>query len=244
MINSSVESSFPLTPVQQGMLFHHVEQPESGVDIQQLVASLDGRFDTRLFLEAWRAVTILHASLRTRFQWEDGGEPRQEILSEVELLSEEEDLSSLPVGEQHARITAFLQLERRRGFDLAQAPLSRLRFFRLNESELRLVWTFHHIVLDSGSVRIVLSDVFTAYEALLSGNEVSLEASQPFSEFIESLEARDEKKVGGQAFFREQLKGFTAVNELSDSAPEPMDLARPADRFFHERSFELSTELS
>ena len=63
-------TSYPLSPLQQGMLFHHLLEPSSGVDIAQLDCSLTERVDIVQLHKAWEKVVKRHAVLRTGFRWQ------------------------------------------------------------------------------------------------------------------------------------------------------------------------------
>src|SRR5438105_11613422 len=74
------EDSYPLSPMQQGMLFHNLRAPEAGTDICQIVADLPEEIDAALFEQAWQHLAEHHPILQTSFSWE--GEPRQHVRSE------------------------------------------------------------------------------------------------------------------------------------------------------------------
>src|SRR5690349_16169335 len=120
-----IEDAFGLSPLQQGMLFHHVKEPHSGVDIEQLVVHLSEILDTPALESAWRWLLARHAMLRARFGWDDaeadaqGGAPRQEIVpaAAMALPIAIVDGRGLTAQEQQARLREFLDRDRREGFD-------------------------------------------------------------------------------------------------------------------------------
>jgi len=59
-----VVDTFGLSPLQQGMLFHHVEDPRSGVDIEQLVVHLAEAVDPDALRRAWDLLVQRHPILR------------------------------------------------------------------------------------------------------------------------------------------------------------------------------------
>jgi NRPS condensation-like uncharacterized protein len=61
---------------------------------------------------------------------------------------------------------ALLGDDRKQGFDLRVAPLVRFTVVKPDARGTRLVWTFHHILLDGRSIPLVLEDAFAAYQAL------------------------------------------------------------------------------
>src|SRR5262245_31183884 len=65
-----IEAVLPLTPMQQGMLFHSLLDPASAVFFQQLVADLDGEMSEAAFAAAWDGLMARHQSLRMAFLWE------------------------------------------------------------------------------------------------------------------------------------------------------------------------------
>src|ERR1700742_407237 len=84
---------YPLSPMQQGMLFHALQDPHTGVDIEQVVIDLPEAVDARCLSEAWQWLAGRHDILRARFVWEGFEAPHQEILSTVEIPFTFEDAS-------------------------------------------------------------------------------------------------------------------------------------------------------
>ncbi len=222
---SSEKSGYPLTPVQLGMLFHHVQARHGGVDVQQLVATADEPVDVAAFRAAWSDLTDTHAILRTRFIWDGEPAPRQEILPAVDLEFSDDDLSALTTAEQTARVASHLLSDRQRGFDLSAAPLFRIALFRLSPTQHRWVWTFPHILLDGGSFAFLVRDLYDAYDARARGTTATLAARPPYSEFIDWLTPElDAKRDGARAFFADLLKGFASRNLITHrSATEVAD---------------------
>ncbi len=81
---AGVEDLYPLSPMQQGMLFHALDVPGSSLYVNQLRVDLDGLDEAR-FLDAWRAVIVRHANLRTGFLASADAAPLQFVLREVQL---------------------------------------------------------------------------------------------------------------------------------------------------------------
>ncbi len=209
------DEQYALTAVQQGMLFHRVQAPASGVDIEQMIATLREPIDARQLQRAWQTVTDLHGALRTRVIWEGLQSPVQEVLPQLEVRLEEQDFSSFPEHEQRARLNAFLREDRVRGIDLSQAPLFRIQLLRFGDADCRLVWTFPHLLLDGGSFPIVVRDLFTAYEAFCRGENPELSRPTPYAQHVLWLEQEVQHKAQQAAgFFRALLAGFSAKNEL------------------------------
>jgi natural product biosynthesis luciferase-like monooxygenase protein len=245
-----VTDSYRLSPLQHGMLFHHVHAGrEQGVDIEQLEGKLHETIDPGAFGRAWGSVLGRHPILRTRFRWEGVDVPVQEVLSSVETPFQYVDLSAMPPAEQEARLAAFLADDRRRGFDLSEAPLWRVHLFRLSSDEHRMVWTYSHAILDS-CYAAVLREVFVVYQALLRGSEPTFGDRPTYRAHIEWLEqhlAATREDAG--RFWRERLAGFTTPTRidplpLSPLAAQPLAPKADAPAGHDTLRFELSRTTS
>ncbi|MCS6844354.1 MAG: condensation domain-containing protein, partial [Caldilineales bacterium] len=219
MTNPNVADLYPLSPMQQGMLFHSLLAPETGVYVEQMTATLRGALDVAAFRQAWQRVMDRHPILRTAFVWQEVEEPLQFVQRQVPVPLEELDWRGRPAEEQAAAVEAFCAADRARGFDLGRPPLLRLTLIRLADDVHELVWTHHHALLDGWSLPILLKEVFTFYEAARRGKLAALPAARPYRDYIAWLKRQD--MAAAEAFWRRTLAGFTA--------PTPLPVARPAD---------------
>jgi hypothetical protein len=83
MNDQSKYDTYPLSPLQGGMLFHSLANMGSGVDIQQIICTVHESFNLEAFQRAWARVVKRHAVLRSQFEWEAVDEPRQVVLPDV-----------------------------------------------------------------------------------------------------------------------------------------------------------------
>src|SRR4249920_2224148 len=161
---SNVEDIYPLSPMQQGMLFHSILDPSSGMYLSQAVFSIESRVNVLAFRQAWEEVVRRHAILRTAFVWENLKEARQVVLKNVELPWREEDWSDCSEDVQKERKQKFLREERESGFDLKRPPLIRFGLIKRGEEGYYFAMSKHHILMDASCVDIVVQEVFTLYE--------------------------------------------------------------------------------
>jgi amino acid adenylation domain-containing protein len=214
--SKNIQDAYPLTPMQEGLLFHSLYAPTSGVYITQVTARL-ARLDTAAMERAWQQVVDRHTILRTAFVWKNLEKPMQVVGRQVEIPFEREDWRGLPAAEQEARFHAWLEADRHRGFELAKAPLMRVALFRTAEEEYRLVWSHHHILLDGWSLRLLIKEVFTIYEGICRGlgAQASLPAARPYREYIAWCQQQDLGEAEG--FWRAALKGFATPTSLGQT---------------------------
>lgn len=204
----NANAAYPLSPMQQGMLFHSLYAPQSGVNVQQIIGTLQQPLDATEFRQAWEKTVARHAVLRSSFHWEGLKTPMQEVHSGVEMPFETEDWSSLSEAQRAQKLEEYLKTDRRRGFVLTDAPLMRIALFREGEKDFKFVWTFHHAVLDGRSFATVLKDVFAFYDAALKRQDLQLPSPRPFRDYIEWLEKQDLSE--SEKFWREQIKGIAS----------------------------------
>ena len=94
MTADEVDDVYPLSPMQQGMLFHSVQDGDSGLYVNQIEVGVRG-VDGPRFREAWADAAQRHAILRTAFLWEGGKEPLQVVLRQAPALLTELDWRGL-----------------------------------------------------------------------------------------------------------------------------------------------------
>ncbi len=216
-----VEDVYPLSPMQQGMLFHTLVAPSAGLYVEQLQLDLDAALDPLLLRRAWEDVVARHAIFRTAFAWAGLARPLQVVEPAAALPWHEEDWSALAAPEQDERMRSFLEADARRGFDPTRAPLMRVALFHCGAAGRRMVWTFHHALIDGWCFSLVMGDLLSFYKAR-ARNVAARTATPPrYRDYIAWLESRD--KRASEAHWRERLRGFEGPTALGvdRSAPTP-----------------------
>ncbi|MGW1198622.1 amino acid adenylation domain-containing protein [Streptomyces sp. NPDC002536] len=238
-----VEDVYPLTPMQSGMLFHSLAEPESPAYFEQMTFVLDGVADPEVLAQAWQRVVDHLEILRGSVVWEGVDRPLLVVGRHVELPVRQLDWRDLAEEEQRAALAEFLSEDRAQGLDLSAAPLMRLVLIRVSDSAVRLVCSFHHLLLDGWSTFDVLSQTFTAYAALVAGREPALPVRRPFGAYVEWLEGQD--LASAEAYWRELLAGLDTPNALPyDRRPAASHKAHSTSRLVTRLSAEASRELT
>jgi amino acid adenylation domain-containing protein/non-ribosomal peptide synthase protein (TIGR01720 family) len=238
MSNDNIEDIYELSPMQQGMLFHTLDAPHSGVYFRQLRWTIKG-LDRLAFRRTWAEIVERHPLLRTAFVWERVGKPLQVVRRTVALPWEELDWRGVPEVEQKARLETLLREARERGFQLAKAPLMRLTLIRTGDDIDEFVWSHHHLLLDGWTLAILCKEVFIIYEALSKVQASRPERPRPYRDYILWLQQQDLKRAA--SFWRRTLRGFTAPTalgiarapstggELPEAASDEQSARLPAD---------------
>jgi amino acid adenylation domain-containing protein len=208
----NVEDLYPLSPMQSGLLFHSLYDPDAGYYVEQFSCLFDGELDAAAFERAWRQLLGRHAILRTAFVWKGLDKPLQVVRQQVGLPLEVSDWRALGEREREERLEAFLEADRARGFELSEAPLMRLCLVRLADDSYQFVWTSHHLLLDGWSMGLLLRELFIRYDALVRGAEPIVEPVKPYRDYIAWLQRQDSSKA--EAYWRRMLAGFAAPTPL------------------------------
>ncbi|MBW3654864.1 MAG: amino acid adenylation domain-containing protein, partial [Gemmatimonadetes bacterium] len=210
---AGVEDLYPLSPLQEGMLFHALHGGGAQAYQVQVAQRLEGRLDPALLRRAWAEVTGRHAVLRTSFVWEGLPRPLQRVHAAAEVPWTVQDWRGMPDAEQEAALERWLAEDRARGFDLGRAPLVRCAVFRVEDEAHWVAWNQHHILMDGWSVARVMNEVMQLYAAWSTGGAVELPRVRPYRDYIAWLQRQD----GGAAerYWRGVLAGFQAPTPLA-----------------------------
>ena len=212
MDRKNIDTFYPLSPMQQGMLFHTLYEPESGIYVELLTVTWRGDVDVDAFRRTWQRVVDRHTALRTSFLWEGLKEPIQVVQRQVQVMVYEHDWRDMLAQEQQERMREYTREERERGFDLMKPPLLRLSLVRTSDEVYELVWTHHHLLMDGWSIPLLLKEVFVFYGAYLRGEELQPALPRPYRDYIVWLKKQD--MAVAEQYWREKLAGFTAPTPL------------------------------
>ncbi|MEY4509248.1 MAG: hypothetical protein RLZZ450_1370 [Pseudomonadota bacterium] len=225
-----IEDVYPLTPLQQGMLFQSLFAPAQQTYVSQLDLTVHD-LEVSRFVAAFEAALARHPVLRTAFVWQEGAEPLQVVQRAVRLPVEQRELAGQ--GREADRLLALCEAEHARGFALDEAPLLRLVVVRLDARRHHLIWTHHHLLLDGWSSSRLLGEVLQSY----AGERVDAPRSS-YRDYLQFCAAQS--KAGAEALFREALWDAERATHL---APLRSDVSDSYAFRQHELDAATSAEL-
>ncbi|WP_410641043.1 amino acid adenylation domain-containing protein [Amycolatopsis sp. lyj-346] len=161
MTTDGLQDILPLTPLQEGLLYHAAL---GGADVYhvQLVVDLEGDLDPGALRAAGQALLDRHAPLRACFRRRRSGAPVQVVPARARLPWREIDLRG-----REGEAEAVVDDERGRPFDVENPPLLRFLLIRLADRRYRFVSTNHHVLTDGWSMPLILRDLFALYAGQL-----------------------------------------------------------------------------
>lgn len=195
MDRSQIDDIFPLTPMQEGLLFQSVFDQASSAYFLQMTLRWKGELSLDLFKHSWRELLQRHPVLRSAFVYEGVKRPLMVALKQREPKVTWVDVRHLPVVEQTQAIADYQVADKANGFDFQKDVLIRIAIFRLAEDDYRLVWSYHHILLDGWSFGILQYEFVLIYKALLAKKTPQLPAVAAYRQYIHWLEKQQKNQA-------------------------------------------------
>ncbi|WTA23136.1 amino acid adenylation domain-containing protein [Streptomyces sp. NBC_00853] len=219
MTQARIEDMLPLSPLQQGMLFHSVYDASApDVYTVQVSVSLAGPVDADRMERAGAALLRRHPNLRAGFWHEGVPQPVQFVPAEVTFVLGRADLSADP-SQAAVRRVERAELDRR--FELHRPPLLRLLLVRRGQGDHLLVVTVHHILVDGWSMPLLVGDLLALYES--DGDSSAQQPVRPYRDYLKWLKAQDVPAAEGA--WRTSLAGLDEAVLVA-----PADASRTAVR--------------
>nr|WP_098479745.1 non-ribosomal peptide synthetase [Pseudomonas poae] len=212
---ATVDDVYPLSPMQQGMLFHALYEPQAGDYVNQMRVNVEG-LDIARFREAWQAALDNHDILRTGFIWDgDLAQPLQVVHRQVQMPFIE---TECPEGaDQQQQLDQLADAQRLQGFALESPPLVRIALAHTGPQRCHLIYTSHHILMDGWSSSQLLGEVLGRYAGHVPQAQVAR-----YRDFIAWLQSQD--KTLREAFWKTQLASLDEPTRLFQALPRNKDV--------------------
>ena len=238
----SRDAVLPLSFAQQRLWFLDQLEPQNASYNMPGVLRLEGTLDLSALERTISEIIRRHEVLRTVFVAVDGA-PMQVVQPAECFAFASMDLSDLHETERETEMRRVAIEEAHRPFDLAQGPLLRVQLLRLTEEDHVVLFTMHHIISDGWSLRVLVKEVATLYEAYIKGEESPLpELETQYADYAAWQREWLQGEVLAEqlSYWRRQLGGELPLLEL------PTDKPRPAVQSYRgaRESITLSEELT
>ena len=195
----NVQDIYPLAPLQEGILFHHLMGGEGDPYLLASLLSFDSRTRLQRYVEAMQAVIDRHDILRTAVMWEGLSEPLQAVQRKAFLQVEEVELDPA-AGDVAKQLYARFDPRQFR-IDVRQAPMMRcyIAYDSTHERWL-MMQLLHHLAGDHSTLEVMQEEIQTH----LLGRADQLAAPLPFRNLVAQARlgvSQEEHEV----FFRQLL---------------------------------------
>ncbi|WP_420127102.1 non-ribosomal peptide synthase/polyketide synthase [Longimicrobium sp.] len=195
---ANVQDIYPLAPLQEGILFHHLLTREGDPYLLSMPFAFESREQVDAYLAALQAVIARHDVLRTAVVWEGLPEPVQVVWRQAPLSVEEVEVD--PAGDAARQLYERFDPRHHR-IDLGRAPLLRACVTHdVAEDRWVLLLLQHHMTSDHTSLDVLRAEI----DAHLEGRADQLPAPLPFRNYV--AQARlGASRAEHEAFFGELL---------------------------------------
>ena len=214
---SMIEEIIALTPMQEGMLFHYLKEPEDNQYFEQLSLRLQGKINVEIFKKSWEFITSRNEMLRTFFRWEKIQNPVQIVLKDYKCELKFYDFSEEGMSLRAHSLQELKKKDKSEKFDLREVPF-RITLCRMGEEEYEMIISNHHILFDGWSTGIILKEFFNIYETLSNDSALKLPVKTKFKEFIKYI--NNKSQLLEQEYWQAYLSGYEEVHIISEQAKE------------------------
>jgi amino acid adenylation domain-containing protein len=207
----NLQDIIPLTPAQEGILYHYLLEPGNGLYQEQLCMIITGEIDLPLFESTWNFLAQTNDMLRTFFRWREVKDPVQITLKKYDIPVKFYDF---PGKDEETKKKLWEELkidDRNEPFDLNQVPF-RIKLGKIKKEEYEMIITHHHILYDGWSTGIILREFFINYRQLNAGNRLMEPRKSKFKEYLKWLQKPNQHKA--EYFWRHYLQEFAAQTEI------------------------------
>ncbi|WP_207284213.1 non-ribosomal peptide synthetase, partial [Pseudomonas sp. FW300-N2F2] len=195
----NVQDIYPLAPLQEGILYHHLAAEQGDPYVLQMQFAFDNRERLDAFVGALQVVIDRHDILRTSVVWEGLDEPMQVVWRQA-VLEPQCIVPDATAGDIATQLASRFGARHYR-LDLGQAPLLHLAYAR-DEAQDRWVaiLLFHHMALDHTAMDVMQQEM----QLHLLGQDEQLGEAMPYRNYVAQacMGASEEEH---EAFFREML---------------------------------------
>ena len=207
-----IEKIYPLSPMQEGMLFHYLSGKDSNTYFEQFSFNLIGKMDIELFNKSFNMLIERYDIFRTIFIHQRVETPKQVVLKERKSDLFFEDISYMNDNEKLKYIEDFKIKDRQSGFNLSKDVPMRLSVFKTASNANKIVWSFQHIIMDGWCTGIIFKEMLRIYQNLEHGETHVLPDVYQYSDYIKWLVKQDNKKAAD--YWEKYLDGYEELTVI------------------------------
>lgn len=216
-----IQDIYPLSFMQEGMLFHSLYDEQSRAYFEQASFTIHGQLDLERFQKSMDAVFDRYEIFRTAFIYKNVAKPRQVVLKHRHCHIHFEDISHLNERDKEHCTEAFKEQDKSKGFDLQTDVLMRISILKWAPDRYVCIWSHHHILMDGWCLGIVIKDFLHIYQALDKGRLPDMPPVQPYGTYIKWLMQQDREEAA--VYWKKRLQHFEKASPLpkrTDQMPD------------------------
>ncbi|KAF9343084.1 hypothetical protein BGX26_006288, partial [Mortierella sp. AD094] len=217
---SNIQDIYALSPLQDGILFHHTMATKGDPYLISTQMSFDSKDVLDRYLDAVQKVVDRHDVLRTAIMWENLTTPAQVVLRHATLSIHKMSLDPVngPIPDQLMALTD----PREHCIDLNRAPLIQYAIAQDVDGCWIAVQLLHHIIGDNSTMEVMMNEI----QAFMNDQGHLIQEPQPFRNLIAHIRSGPGVEVHEQ-FFTKMLADIDTPAlpyELSNIHDEDVDV--------------------
>ncbi|MCP4157401.1 MAG: AMP-binding protein, partial [bacterium] len=199
-----LEDIYTLSPMQEGMFFHHLLDPESPAYFEQAFFRIGGEMQIPHVEKSLQELVKRHDILRTTFIRTHSERLLQVVLKERKIDFLYEDITGRAGKKEH--IEQYKETDKKRGFHLGKDVLMRVTIFKTGAAEYEFALSFHHIAIDGWCLAILITEFFMIYRGYVRNGTYRLPGVKQYKTYIRWLEKQD--KESSKNYWKNYLNGY------------------------------------
>lgn len=216
-----IQDIYPLTPMQEGMLYHTLSNRVTDEYIVQFDLELAGHVDKDKVEQSIQYIVDKYDVLRAVFTYKKADRPLQIILKKKKVKIGYYDISEYDNSYKIEYINKFKQDDRLKGFDLLKGQIMRASLIKMDDNSYILIWSFHHIILDGWSVGVITEDFFRYYKDIGRSDTNVIEKSVPYRNYISWVTSQDKNEAS--SYWNEYLNNYKSIVHIPSFSNENKD---------------------
>lgn len=205
----NVERIYALTWLQKGMLRFYLENPE--YNFQQYVIQLNGDVSNQLLDASFQALVQTYDVLRCNILYEKIDKPIHVVQKVKNVKVTFFDITVCI--DKEVELNKIIQEDKEKKFDLSKDSLLRITLVKLGTDLYKMIFSYHHIVIDGWSLTILISKLFQYYNELRGTNHIELVQVPSFQVYIDNLYQNEDAYF---AYWKKYLDGYQTDTVLED----------------------------
>jgi len=177
---------------------------------------LKGELNFDSFELSVNQILARHEILRTHFLV-GTGMPTFEILQDLRITLPIIDLQNIEKSERKNKARSLAEAEILKPFDLSQAPLIRLKIYKIGDQEFLLLVVIHHTIVDGWSLGVFLKELMEFYHSNITGKSIEIPDLQiQYYDYAHWQNTKEQQAIlkTSMSYWKNQLGGEIPMLEL------------------------------
>jgi bacitracin synthase 3 len=239
-VSCSSPHVLPVSAAQEGILYHCMANPSSGVYHTQTVYVIEGNIEPLVMGKAWQFLMSVYPALRASFIWDVSHQPGQIIANDLEACFSVLSYEGISEIDQKMRLEEFLAQDSKVLFCLDSPPLWRVAIIKLSAQKYWMLWSCHHVIIDGWSSDLVLKNLSKVYDQLSMGHLPDVPRDN-YEQYLKTFSSNSE--LLAIDYWKHYLLRVDFSTQLSATMPSQEASSRDIFRFSAEQIFSLGTDV-